>query len=184
MLALVPAVGQARVGQARLARTQAVGSQTTAGTPNSGQGAVGDTTPVVSATVEQCVTGADLSARSATFAGQMVAITGTQRMTMRIDVLQRTPGTLAFHPVSAQGLGVWRSSAPGVKIYQYLKQVTNLPAPAVFRALVRFRWLNAKGRVIRHDMRRTAACEQPDLSPAPTTTTPTTTPAVTPSPTG
>ena len=73
----------------------------------------------------------------------------------------------------------------GVKIYKYLKQVTNLPAPAVYRALVRFRWLNAKGHVIAsRTCARTAGCQQPDRSQPPTTTTPTTTPTATPSPTG
>ena len=46
---------------------------------------------------------------------------------------------------TAPGLGVLAQPlTPGVKTYQYLKQVTNLAAPAVYRALVRFRWLDAK----------------------------------------
>ena len=35
----------------------------------------------------------------------------------------------SFHTITAPGLGVWRASDPGVKIYRYLKQVTNLFAP-------------------------------------------------------
>ncbi|HST56346.1 MAG TPA: hypothetical protein VLJ42_10715 [Solirubrobacteraceae bacterium] len=136
------------------------------------QGGVGDTPQGVSATLDQCTTAAAQTGRSATFAGQMVAVAGAQRMTMRIDVLQHTPGTPGFQPVTGQGLGVWRASAPGVKIYKYLKQVTNLPAPATFRALVRFRWLNAKGHPIKHAARHTAACEQPDLSAAPSSAAP------------
>ena len=102
------------------------------------------------------------SERAATFSGQMVAIAGTTRMMMRIDVQERVPGELSFHTLNAPGLGVWRHSASGVKIYKYLKQVTNLPAPATFRALIRFRWLNEKGRVIRRAERRTPTCEQID----------------------
>ena len=80
---------------------------------------------------------------------------------MRIEVQERLPGEELFHTVSAPGLGVWRGSAPGVKIYQYVKQVTNLSAPASYRALVRFRWLNDKGYVIKRAERHTLECVQP-----------------------
>ncbi len=118
-----------------------------------------------SATVEECLTAVDASGRSATFAGQMVAVSGTARMTMRIDVQERAPGDSLFHTLNAPGLGVWRRSATGVKIYKYLKQVTNLPAPGVFRAIVRFRWLNDQGHLIKRSERRTPTCEQPDTRP-------------------
>ena len=92
----------------------------------------------------------------------MTAVAGTARMAMRIEVQERMPGEEAFRTVSAPGLGVWRGSAPGVKIYQYVKQVTNLSSPAGYRALVRFHWLNDKGYVIRRAERLTptvrAAC--------------------------
>jgi hypothetical protein len=68
---------------------------------------------------------------------------------------------------------VWRSSAPGVKVYKYLKQVTNLSAPAFYRAAVRFRWLNAKGRLIFATELHTPRCEQP----APVTPTTPSTPS-------
>ena len=99
--------------------------------------------------------------RSATFSGEMTAIADTAHMAMRVDVQQRLPGEARFHTVSAPGLGVWRASDPKVKVYKYLKQVTNLSAPAVYRGLVRFRWLNAKGHVIKHSERLTITCAQP-----------------------
>ncbi len=49
---------------------------------------------------------------------------------------------------------------PGVKSYSYLKEVTNLSAPAPYRAAVRFRWLNAKGKLIRAAELRTPRCLQ------------------------
>ena len=64
----------------------------------------------------------------------MTAVPGTAKMEMRIDVLERAPTETAFHAVTAAGLGVWRTAAPGVKTYRYLKQVTNLAAPAYYRA--------------------------------------------------
>ena len=136
-------------------------------------------TPIASATLEQCATATiPQTERSATFAGEMTAVAGTARMEMRIDLEERALGELAFRTVSAPGLGVWHSSTAGVKVFAHIQQVTNLSAPAFYRAAVRFRWLNAKGRVLKSEELRTARCEQP-ATPAPSSaSTPTsTTPA-------
>jgi hypothetical protein len=122
-----------------------------------------------SATLEECVTAVAQSERGATFSGEMTAIPGSARMAMRVEVQERMPGEALFHTISAPGLGIWRGSDAGVKTYKYLKQVTNLSAPAVYRAAVRFRWLNARGRLIRHMERRTPECAQ--LAPPPTSST-------------
>jgi hypothetical protein len=97
----------------------------------------------------------------------MTAVPGTAKMEMRIDLLERLPQALLFHTVTAPGLGVWRSASSGVKVYRYVKQVANLSAPANYRGAVRFRWLNAKGRVIRSLSLRTASCLQPAIQPTP-----------------
>ena len=57
-------------------------------------------------------------------------------MSMRIELLERMPGEAGFRAVAAPGLGVWRASEPGVGVYKYVKQVTNLSAPADYRGLV------------------------------------------------
>jgi hypothetical protein len=95
----------------------------------------------------------------------MTAVAHTQRMAIRIDLQEHIPSTPGFRVVSAPGLGVWRRSAVGVKVYRYVKQVTNLPAPAAFRAVVRFRWLGAGDSVIRRATRRTESCVQRDERP-------------------
>ena len=141
--------------QARADVQQTGGSQT----PALGPGPAAQ--PGVSATLEQCQTALAQTERSATFAGEMAGIPGTARMQMRIDVEERLPDDTRFHTVHAPGLGVWRSSAPAVKSYKYLKQVTNLSAPAYYRAAVRFRWLNADERLIKALERRTPVCYQP-----------------------
>jgi len=128
------------------------------------------TTPLAgsaSATVEQCVASGAQAERSATFTGEMTAIPGTVRMSMRIDVEERVPGEAEFHAVTSSGLGVWRPSDPKVKVYKYLKQVGNLSAPASYRGLVRFRWLNAHGHVIKRAERLTARCLQPQPTTEP-----------------
>jgi hypothetical protein len=113
-----------------------------------------------SATLVQCVTSVEQAERSATFAGEMTLVPGTIRMAMRVDIEKRTPGEASFHLVSAPGLGVWRSSEAKVKVYRYLKQVTNLEPPALYRAVVHFRWLSAKGLVVKRAVRYTRPCVQ------------------------
>jgi hypothetical protein len=113
------------------------------------------------ATVGECVTSSTQEQRSATFSAEMAAIPGTTRMAVKIEVQERLPEEALYHTIVAPGLGVWRGSDPRVKIYKYLKQVTNLAAPASYRALVRFRWLNAHGHVIKHTEHYTSRCVQP-----------------------
>ncbi len=120
----------------------------------------GDTAPD-SASLVQCLITGEQAERSATFAGEMTAIAGTMRMSMRIELLERMPGEMSYHAVSAPGLGVWRASDPGVGVYKYVKQVTNLAAPADYKGLVSFRWQGAHGHMLKRDERRTRRCSQP-----------------------
>ncbi len=117
-------------------------------------------TPTVSATVEQCLVASVASGRSVTFTGQMETIPGADRMAMQIVVQVHLPGDTDFHTLTAAGPAAWERSEPGVKIYKYVRQVTDLPAPAVFRAVVKYRWLSEDGRVIRTEKRHTAACRE------------------------
>jgi len=123
--------------------------------------------PSASATVEQCVVGAAQSERSAMFAAEMSAMPGSVRMAIRIEIQEQMAGEAQFHTVTASGLGAWRVSDPGVKAYRYNKQVTNLFAPASYRATVRYRWLNAKGHLIKSSVRHTPDCRQPASTPYP-----------------
>ncbi len=121
-----------------------------------------------SASLVQCLTASEPAERSATFSGEMTMFAGASRMSMRIELLERMPGEMSYHVVAAPGLGVWRSSDPGVGVYKYVKQVTNLSAPADYKGLVSFRWQGVHGRTIKRDERRTRRCSQP----APATSTP------------
>jgi hypothetical protein len=125
--------------------------------------------PALSATVEACVTAAAQAGRSVTFTGQMETVAGTHRMAMQIVVQEHVPGEAGFHTLTAGGLGTWERSEVGLKIYKYVRQVTDLPAPAVFRAIVQYRWLSDKGHVIRNAARRTSVCRQPRERPGPET---------------
>jgi hypothetical protein len=136
------------------------------GSPAGGLAAQQVASPVAgsaSATLEECVTATLQEQRAVGFSAEMTAIPGTVRMTMRIDLEERAMDEAEFHTVTASGLGVWRSSDPKVKVYKYVKQVTNVSAPAAYRGLVRFRWLNAKGHTIKRTERLTSRCLQPGV---------------------
>ncbi len=154
LLVCVAVLALLLAARASAASTPASGSSASQGTSSTGAGGV-------SATLEECVTAVAQSERAATFSGEMTAIAGTVRMSMRIDVEERVPGESAFHAVTAPGLGVWRSADPKVKVYKYLKQVTNLSAPASYRGFVQFRWVGDRGHVIKRAERMTTRCLQP-----------------------
>ena len=122
---------------------------------------LGANTPLLdSASLAQCLTATEPTERSATFSGEMTAIAGAVRMSMRVELLERMSGETSYHTVAAPGLGVWRSAAPGVGVYKYVKQVTNLTAPADYRGLFSFRWQGPHGRMLKRDERRTHRCSQ------------------------
>lgn len=137
------------------------------------QVAYADTGPHTSATVpvdgtasvglEQCVASTVQAERSATFTAQMAATATTQKMAVRIELQQRLHGESEFHTLAAPGFGVWRTSEPGVEIYKYVKQITNLDAPASYRVLVRFRWLDERGHVFKREELHSSRCVQPTL---------------------
>lgn len=161
LLALSPAaVGDTATASTTSAATQLVGLGATTGQGEQPTLATGKAS--ASATLSQCATATvPQTERAATFAGEMSAIPGTARMEIRIDLEERAPGELLYRTVSAPGLGLWHSSAAGVKIFTHIQQVTNLSAPALYRGVLRFRWLSAKGRLLKAAALRTAVCEQP-----------------------
>jgi hypothetical protein len=86
-------------------------------------------------------------------------------MLMRIEVLERAPGETEFHVIQYPGLGTWLRASAGVRTYKNLDRVTDLAAPADYRAAVRFRWLNAQRHTIRSAVLRTPVCRQIDVPP-------------------
>jgi hypothetical protein len=115
--------------------------------------------------LEQCLGAGAQAERSATFVAQMVATVATQKMAVKIQLEERMRGEAEYHGVLAPGFGIWRSAEPGVKIYKYVKQVTNLTAPAAYRAVVHFRWVGDRGRTLKRAEARSARCFEP-VSPA------------------
>ena len=121
--------------------------------------------PSLAAKLVQCAVGPDAADRSATFTGSMPLIAGAQQMWMRFDLFQRTPGTLRWSRAAVPKWGQWQRSEPGRPGFIYTKRVEGLSGPATYRAVVRFRWYAAQGRLLRSSQRTTRACSEPDPRP-------------------
>lgn len=96
---------------------------------------------------------------SVTYAARMTAVPGTARMWLRIRLLEKI-GDGRFQRLSAEGLGVWRKSSPGATVFRYEQRVRGLHRGAIYRAVVRYRWLDAKGEPILTARRRSRRCSQ------------------------
>ena len=114
--------------------------------------------------VVACAPSLDPLARSATFEARTRAY-GSDRMQVRFTLQVREDALSAWRRVAAPGFDTWLTSDAGVRRYSYAKTVENLAAPAAYRTVVRFRWLDEDGDVTDRSRRTSAACRQPDLRP-------------------
>src|SRR3954462_11219153 len=122
--------------------------------------------PPLRARLVTCATGPAAADRYAVFTGSMPAIPGAVRMEMRFDLLQRHSGTLGYARVPLPKWGQWeRTERRGIAGFIFTKRVEQLAAPAVYRALVRFRWLDPAGHLLRSERRQSAVGRQLDPRP-------------------
>ena len=117
--------------------------------------------PSARALLNTCERGLDDADRAAVFEGQMRKASGAPRMQMRFTLQARTPETGKWSKLSAPGFGSWVGPAAGTSRYVYTKRVENLLAPASYRVLLRFRWLDSDGDVVQR-----AKAYSPRLPPA------------------
>lgn len=110
-------------------------------------------------------TSCDTARHAAEFTGQMAAVPGTVRMQMRFTLLARTAGGGQWSAVRTRGFGTWVTSSPGVRRYVYVKRLQGLLGGSSYRALVRFRWLSASGRIVGAARVSSRQCVQPDPRP-------------------
>jgi CARDB len=121
--------------------------------------------PVLAARLTACAIGATAEERSAAFTGSMPAVQGSRRMAIRFDLRERIPPSAGFTAVRVPGLGVWHRSRPGRAGLVFTQRVEGLAAPGSYRAVVRFRWYDARGTVVRSARRTTRTCREPDARP-------------------
>ena len=105
----------------------------------------------------------DPELRLAAFEARMKRVAGSERMQMRFALRERSAE--GWRAVAAEDWATWSTSDPGVAEYRYTKEVGRLAAPATYRTVVRFRWLDAGGEVVARRTVRSKRCRQPDLRP-------------------
>jgi hypothetical protein len=97
----------------------------------------------------------------------MRAVKGTDQMAMRFTLIDRA-GDGPPQAVDSPALAQWRKSRHGVSRFGYAQSVAGLDAGGVYAVQVQFRWIDARGRVIRTVKRTSDTCRQegelPDLS--------------------
>ena len=99
----------------------------------------------------------------------MPALQARSACAMRFDLYERPRGTVAAaHVVDVPRFGAWETSrAPASRAFIYTKRVDQLQAPAAYRAVVRFRWYDAQGRLQRRRASARRACHAARPAPGP-----------------
>lgn len=113
--------------------------------------------PRASVKLTECQSGDSGKDRFATFHSRMKLVNGAHRMWMRFTLFERVgddPPTV----VSTPGLRVWRKSRLGVERFGYKQTVAGLEVGGVYHALVRYRWYDAEGRLLRTARKESPEC--------------------------
>jgi hypothetical protein len=92
-------------------------------------------------------------------------MTGASKLSLRFRLLRKSRGSKSFVSVSSGDLGRWKTNPtlgaqPG-DVWRVRKPVVDLPAPAVYRFKVSFRWTAADGTVLGLTTLSTRLCPQP-----------------------
>ena len=102
------------------------------------------------------------------FVASMPALPGTapgSRMAMRFELQQQGEGRPWLPVVGIPSFDRWEQSQPSRPGFVVTKKVKGLALGGTYRAVVRFRWLDPKGVVVKTARRVTAVCAQPDMRP-------------------
>lgn len=108
------------------------------------------------------VTGCDPDAGTAEFRAVMRTVPDATQLQMRFTLQVREED--GWDRVPAPTFDSWRSAEPGKLAYDYRKLVQGL-SPGDYRVVVRFRWRDAEGAVVRQGVRRSKPCAVPDERP-------------------
>jgi hypothetical protein len=111
------------------------------------------------------VTLCDRVHQSAVFEGRMDTMPHADRMQMRFRLQVWTAAAPAWTRLAVPGFSAWVTSEPARTRYVYSKRVEALLAPAAYRVITRFRWLDAHGATLRTARTISKPCRQPDPRP-------------------
>jgi hypothetical protein len=110
--------------------------------------------------VSSCKTGSQPKQRSATYKAWMRSVPDSVRMGMHFKLVVHQAGQKSASALSDPKLSVWHRSHRGVTRYVYSQTVKKLSPGSSYRTLVKFRWYDANGNVIKRAKRRSGACVQ------------------------
>lgn len=139
--------------------------------PGAVAGAAGPAKPAAKVPLEARLTRCPVpgvAAKPVAFAASMPALAGSgtgARMAMRFELQQRGGGRPWLPVTGIPSFDLWEQSQPGRPGFVVTKKVKGLPPGGAYRAVVRFRWLDDQGAVVRTAKRVTALCLQPDTRP-------------------
>ncbi len=120
--------------------------------------------PAVAATLQACVTTG--AVRKAVFKGAMPGVAKLGgRMEMRFDLYAFSATAPQWTEVDVDEFGQWDLSDPGVSGFIIKKRVSGMQGGVSYRAVVRFRWRNDAGRIVKTARKVTKPCVQPDTAP-------------------
>jgi hypothetical protein len=114
-----------------------------------------------------CRQAANALDRAVAITAVMRPVTGTERMQLEFNLLEKPRGQPSYSPVTGGDLGKWISpSNPTLgqrpaDQWNLRKEVVNLPGPVVYRFRVAFRWIGAHGRSLGRRYRWSPPCDQP-----------------------
>jgi hypothetical protein len=120
--------------------------------------------PAAASAASVTLTSCEPDARAAEFEARMDKAAGSARMKLRFSLEARKPGR-AWRRIAAPELGGWRTAAAETTRYISSRRVTQLVGPSSYRAVVRFRWVDADGDTVAGAKVRSKACWQPDHRP-------------------
>ena len=117
-----------------------------------------------------CAHAQDPGARAVGITATMRPLTGTRKMAIRFELLQRAPG-LPVQEVTGGDLDTWRNPTnptlgqlPG-DVWRLQKSVYNLDVPFNYQFRVSFRWTGAHNKTLGTATRSTHTCRQRELRP-------------------
>ena len=110
--------------------------------------------------LKSCKTGSEARDRMATFKSWMHAVPGTERMAVRFKLVAQRPGRSAHRVEGLDALDVWHRSHRGVTRYTFAQTVKRLARGTAYRMIVRYRWYDADGEVIKRAKRTSDECVQ------------------------
>jgi hypothetical protein len=110
--------------------------------------------------LKSCKTGSEATDRKATFKAWMHTVPGARRMAVRFKLVAQKPGRSAQRVEGLDALDVWHRSDKGVTRYTYTQTVKKLASGTAYRMVVRFRWYDANGEIVKRAKRTSDECVQ------------------------